>query len=1538
ITLKAAGPRQVTVTDTSNAALTASVARVVQPGSAFALAFVGQPGDQSVRAPFGVQVELRDAFSNRVPVGAPTVSLSVNRGATLSGVSTASPMNGVVSFTGLSIAEEDSGYVLTASAPGLAPASSSAFTITDDVPPSAPPLQLSSAAIDALTVGWTAVGDDGMEGAASSYELRYSRSNIVSDAQFMAATPVQVGTPRPSGSAESAVITGLEPGVTYWVALKVTDNAGNSVRTPALMASTPYPTAARLHFAAQPASGTAGQDLASIRVEIQSASGQVVGNATSAVTLTVNGASGSGPFTVAASQGVATFNNIRIDQAGAGYTLVATSGGLTQATSSTFDIAPASASRLELSGLPATLPAGSEQEVTVKVRDAYGNLATSFTGTVSFSSTDPAASKLANYTFTSADQGQHTFTRIVLRTQGSQIVSVSSTGLTSGQQQTTVTAPPPGRLVMTGVPANVRAGDTLSVTVECLDGYNQRDTAYSGTLHFTSSDPRAVLPADAVFTAADAGIKTFTVKLLTPSAQAAQTSLTVTDAANAALTATAATTVKWADPSKLAVEAPDTANAGTPISVEVSVLDAFDNVVKDYVGAIHFAATAASAVLPSDYTYALSDEGVRSFGVTLRASESTTITVTDSARGLMGTDTVSTVNPGAASTLALMVTPSGTITAGTGLSVTVSARDDFGNAATSYQGTVAFTSSDPQATLPAAQTFTAAEAGSTQLPVTLKTAATDQTVSVTDQVQGFLTATAHVQVIAAGGSRLVFVDPPTSGSVRENLGPVRVRVTDEFGNTASAPTPVIALSLAGGNAGAALLGTVTATPSAGIVDFADVRVDQQGTDFRLQAGGGSLSGAISAAFDVVDDKAPATAALSVSEKTNEQLRLSWTSVGDDGLAGHSTRYELRSSTSPIDASTFDAATLVGQGAALPQGSTQSVLVTSLTPDTQYYFALRINDDTGNASLVFAAPADTRTLADPCASFSLPPASPPTCAADGVNRITYSMACEVVDGIATAVESQTTTPCGGTDGVCFAGACETATLPSTNSLVVSEVMHSPSVGTTEYFELANLTGDLLDLQGLTVAYTNAGGTKRTFTVGTGTAALVVDRHGTFVVAQNMDLATNGGVAARAQYPSNVALDGVGSFQLTQGTTPVADFAYSTAFPQTPGKAMSLSSLVLGTGAEAHAWNWCDADAELTGGDFGTPGAANSTCGMTVTPPVEWCNIESPKTIASVGEGTPTTIRSRFREPGLTDRNLQGNDQSPFVIAELGYGPAPSAADTWTWSSIGFESAWSTTDDSDAMSGTLTIAAPGNYLYGFRYALQDPITGEISPWVYCDQSGVADAASGTFGTVAVGAPPPGIANHVVISEISGGNGSGTAATDEFIELYNPTSAPVDLSGWKVQYKSAAGASYSASVTLPAGTVIQPKRYLLLGGANYSGPVAKDVSYTFDTSASTTGGGHVRIGTPSMGTAVNDANEVDRVGWGTANAAEGSAAPSHPAVGGSLERKAVAGSTQSTMSTGGSDALRGNGYDTDNNQQDFVTRAVRDPQNSSSAAESP
>jgi large repetitive protein len=199
-----------------------------------------------------------------------------------------------------------------------------------------------------------------------------------------------------------------------------------------------------------------------------------------------------------------------------------------------------------------------------------------------------------------------------------------------------------------------------------------------------------------------------------------------------------------------------------------------------------------------------------------------------------------------------------------------------------------------------------------------------------------------------------------------------------------------------------------------------------------------------------------------------------------------------------------------------------------------------------------------------------------------------------------------------------------------------------------------------------------------------------------------------------------------------------------------------------------------------------------------------------------------------------------------------------------------------------------------------------------------------------------------NHVVISEL-GVKGPGTAgansASDEFVELYNPTAQPVDIGGWKLQYKSAAGTAYSDKVTIPGQTVMPPRSYYLVSGRNYTGTVTPDVKTTTDLSFAGDHG-HVRLGNQDVTTAVADVNAVDWVGYGAnANSPEGGTrAPQVPTgtTADTIERKALPGSTTATMASGGADATAGNGYDSDKNGDDWVLRAVRDPQSSASPTE--
>jgi streptogramin lyase len=69
---------------------------------------------------------------------------------------------------------------------------------------------------------------------------------------------------------------------------------------------------------------------------------------------------------------------------------------------------------------------GTPFDVTVTALDPYGNTATDYRGTTHFTSSDPQAVLPADYTFTAADNGVHTFSGVILRSAGSQTITASS--------------------------------------------------------------------------------------------------------------------------------------------------------------------------------------------------------------------------------------------------------------------------------------------------------------------------------------------------------------------------------------------------------------------------------------------------------------------------------------------------------------------------------------------------------------------------------------------------------------------------------------------------------------------------------------------------------------------------------------------------------------------------------------------------------------------------------------------------------------------------------------------------------------------------------------------------------------------------------------------------------------------------------------------------------------------------------------------------------------------------------------------------------
>src|SRR5205085_11635258 len=130
------------------------------------------------------------------------------------------------------------------------------------------------------------------------------------------------------------------------------------------------------------------------------------------------------------------------------------------------------------------------------------------------------------------------------------------------------------------------------------------------------------------------------------------------------------------------------ATAGVPISVTVTARDQFGNTATSYAGTVHFTSTDAQASLPTNYTFAAADNGVHALSPTLKTTGSQTVTATDTiSSSITGTTNPIAVSAAPASSLSARAS-TGPTTAGVPIGVTVTARDLFGNTATSYTGTV----------------------------------------------------------------------------------------------------------------------------------------------------------------------------------------------------------------------------------------------------------------------------------------------------------------------------------------------------------------------------------------------------------------------------------------------------------------------------------------------------------------------------------------------------------------------------------------------------------------------------------------------------------------------------------------------------------------------------------------------------------------------------------------------------------------------------------------------------------------------------------
>ena len=342
---------------------------------------------------------------------------------------------------------------------------------------------------------------------------------------------------------------------------------------------------------------------------------------------------------------------------------------------------------------------------------------------------------------------------------------------------TTVTYPPTTALTVTALRNTTQAGLATSLTITAYDATGARATHYAATLLASSSDANATLPGAIPFTLADAGQITLpdAVTFRTAGPQA----ITITDTLNAALTTSSPNiTVFSGAAAQLSVSGPDQVVAGANTIFNATLLDTFGNVAISYDGTLSVASTSPQQTLSAPHSFSPGDAGTYAFSVALGTSGAQSVTVTD-ANALHVTLPVA-VQAGPAVVFNLSQLPA-TLIAGDVTDVYVTAHDANANIATHYAGTLAFSSTDALATLPANATMPAG-AKIFNHGVALRTAGL-QSVTVIDAGNANLTSSASAQVSAAGFSQARVIASPNAQLADGNsIVNLTVRSQDAYGN------------------------------------------------------------------------------------------------------------------------------------------------------------------------------------------------------------------------------------------------------------------------------------------------------------------------------------------------------------------------------------------------------------------------------------------------------------------------------------------------------------------------------------------------------------------------------------------------------------------------------------------------------------------------------------------------------------------------------------------------------------------------------------
>jgi hypothetical protein len=378
--------------------------------------------------------------------------------------------------------------------------------------------------------------------------------------------------------------------------------------------------------------------------------------------------------------------------------------------------------------------------------------------------------------------------------------SCTDTGLSRGTYTYTVTAiwnswtatsPSSSANVSSGAldhfsvsaPANVIAGTSFTVTVTAQDVANNTVVAYGGSQALSFSGPANAPSGTAPAYPASVSF----------SNGAGNASVTLYDAQSTTLTATQASASGTSSPftvgaganHQIAASASSPQVAGVAFNVTLTAQDSWGNATGNLSGTKNMsfsgpanAPNGSAPVYPATVNFS---GGGATASVTLKDAQTTTITATDTADGLIGVASGNVVvGPASASSFSV-ATPATAQTAGTAFNETLTALDAYGNQATGYTGSQAITFSGPtnapNGTAPAYPGSVSFSNGAASTSVTLY----DVQSTTLAATQGSVTGTSGAFTVLPGANHQVAASA-TSPQVAGVAFNVTLTAQDSWGN------------------------------------------------------------------------------------------------------------------------------------------------------------------------------------------------------------------------------------------------------------------------------------------------------------------------------------------------------------------------------------------------------------------------------------------------------------------------------------------------------------------------------------------------------------------------------------------------------------------------------------------------------------------------------------------------------------------------------------------------------------------------------------